>query len=67
MRFINLGRRNGRTTILVYTAHITNTPIIVFSERMKQHVIDIANRLSCDNIDVYTIEEYRNYMTKEDN
>lgn len=57
MNLINLGRRNGKTVMLVHTSFVTGAPIITSSFGMKTNVKTVANTLGI-NIEVYTYEEF---------
>lgn len=58
MRFINRGRRSGKTQMMISSAYITGIPIIVFTYQMKEQILKTAREMHCD-IDVYTVDEFR--------
>lgn len=57
MRIINRGRRTGKTTMLIYSAYTTGSPIIVYDSARARSVKAQAKELGCD-IDVFTIKEW---------
>lgn len=56
-KFINMARRNGKTTILIHTSFVTGYPIIVNDTAQKKFVLDQAKGLGLD-ITVYTLREW---------
>lgn len=58
MNIINMGRRNGKTVMLVHTAFVTGAPIITSNLGMKKNVEYVAKTLGL-NVVVYTYEEFR--------
>ena len=57
MRFINRGRQSGKTTMLIHSAYVTGTPIIVYDESRKHNIMEHAKRLNCD-VEVLTVQEW---------
>lgn len=57
MKFINRGRQSGKTTMLIHSAYVTGTPIIVYNESCKHNIIEHAKKLNCD-VEVLTIQEW---------
>lgn len=60
MNWINMQRRMGKTTMLIYASYVTGAPIIVTSVSRKTCVLDTAKKLNL-NVQVYTTNEW---MTK---
>lgn len=58
MKFINRARANGKTIMLVHTSYVTGYPIVVYSNRMKENVLKVADELNC-NVEVFTAAEFR--------
>ena len=48
MRFINMARRSGKTTLLINTAYATGYPIIVRDSARAKVIIDQAKSLGLD-------------------
>lgn len=58
MRFINNARRTGKTVMMIHSAYITGYPIIVTTQQRKELIIKQAQDMHCNDIDVYTVEEW---------
>lgn len=58
MKFINRGRQNGKSTILIHTAYATDTPIIVQDHARKTFLLDQAKELGCEDITVFDLREW---------
>ena len=59
MKIINRGRGTGKTAMLISTAYVTGDPIITYTMRNKNNIIDTAKAMGMsDNIDVYTMNEW---------
>ena len=58
MRFINMGRRSGKTTMLIHTAYVTESPIIVWDKIRAESVYQQAVNMGFGKIDVFTVEEW---------
>lgn len=58
MRFINMGRRSGKTTMLIHTAYVTGTPILVWDTKRAESVLKQAKNMGFGDIDVFTVEEW---------
>ena len=57
MRFINMARRSGKTTLLINSAYTTGYPIIVYDKARAAAVKNQAKSLGLD-IEVYTVNEW---------
>lgn len=57
MRFINMARRSGKTTLLINSAYTTGYPIIVYDKARAAAVENQAKSLGLD-IEVYTVNEW---------
>lgn len=57
MRFINMARRSGKTTLLINSAYTTGYPIIVYDKARAAAVKKQAKSLGLD-IEVYTVNEW---------
>lgn len=57
MRFINMERRSGKTTMLIHTAYATESPIIVWDTKRAESVFQQARNMGFD-IDVFTVDEW---------
>lgn len=60
MKFINRDRHSGKTTMLIYSAYVTGTPIIVYNESHKHSILTHAKRLNCD-VEVITVQEWTRF------
>ena len=60
MRFLNMGRRSGKTTMLIHAAYLTNTPIIALDNARAHFIKKQAEELGFD-IEVYSIFEWKNH------
>lgn len=59
MKIINRGRGTGKTAMLISTAYATGDPIITYTMRNKNNLIDTAKTMGMsDNIEVYTMNEW---------
>lgn len=59
MKIINRGRGTGKTAMLISTAYVTGNPIITYTMRNKNNLIDTAKTMGIsDNIEVYTMNEW---------
>lgn len=66
MRFINMERRSGKTTMLIHTAYATGTPIIVWGRERAESVLQQAKNMGFSDIDVFTVEEWANNRPHKD-
>ena len=57
MKFINMARQNGKTTILIDAAYANNTPILVPSEKRKKLVKEQAESMGL-KVEVYSLQEF---------
>lgn len=57
MRFINMARRSGKTTLLINSAYATGYPIIVYDKARAAVVEHQAKSLGLD-IKVFTLNEW---------
>lgn len=60
IKFINLKRRNGKTTMLIHTAYVTGYPIIVSTTVRASCIKEQAVKMGFENIEVYSLGEWRN-------
>lgn len=60
MRWINLGRRGGKTSMMITTSFVTGTPIIVPDQCRKDIVMKQAKDMGLE-IGVYTLSEFSRY------
>jgi len=59
MRFINRGRGNCKTTMLVSTAYVTGKPLIVPQQQMKKFTLDTARKMGVEeNVQIFTLNEW---------
>lgn len=59
MRFINRGRGNCKTTMLVFTAYVTGKPLIVPQQQMKKFTLDTARKMGVEeNVQIFTLNEW---------
>jgi hypothetical protein len=58
MKIINMKRHSGKTTMLIHTAYVTESPIIVYDKRRAESVYQQAVNMGFDKIDVFTIDEW---------
>ena len=59
MKFINLKRRNGKTTMLIHTAYVTGYPIITGTTQERKFVKELAAKMGLENIEVYAVGEWK--------
>ena len=59
MKLINMKRRSGKTTMLINTAYIMETPIITWDSARADNVKAQAQKMGLD-VEVYSLEEWRN-------
>lgn len=57
-RFINKNRGTGKTMMMIHAAYVVGYPIIVTTVRKKEYLMRQAIDMGCNNIDVYTVEEW---------
>lgn len=57
MKFINMARRNGKTTMLINAAYVNNAPILVPNENRKKSVKEQAESMGL-KVEVYSIREF---------
>lgn len=57
MKFINMARRNGKTTMLINAAYVNNAPILVSSESRKCFLKEQAESMGM-KVEVYSLHEY---------
>lgn len=65
MRLINRSRQSGKTSMLIHTAYITGYPIIVTTLQRKDYVKKQAIDMGCNDIDVYTLEEWNGQVNNQ--
>lgn len=63
MKFINMNRGTGKTTMLINTAYVTGYPIVVFNTKRAEQVLVQAKRVGLDDISVFTIEGWNRSRT----
>lgn len=56
MKFINMARQNGKTTMLINAAYVNNAPILVPSENRKEFVKKQAESMGL-KVEVYSLHE----------
>lgn len=59
MRFINLKRRNGKTTMLIHASYVTGYPIITSTTQMAHFIISQAKKMGFNDIRVYSLGEWQ--------
>lgn len=57
MKFINMARQNGKTTMLINAAYVNNVPILVSSESRKHFVMEQAKSMGL-KVEVYSLHEF---------
>ena len=57
MNLINRDRQTGKTTMLIYTAHVTGYPIIVWDITRAKIIEHQAYKLGC-TVNVFTINQW---------
>lgn len=57
MKFINMARQNGKTTMLINAAYVNGTPILVSNEKRKMIVEDQAKSMGL-KVEVYSLQEF---------
>ena len=57
MKFINMARQNGKTTMLINAAYVNNVPILVPSENRKRFVKERAESMGL-KVEVYSLHEF---------
>ena len=66
MRFLNMARRSGKTTMLIYTAYAVGVPIITMDKPRAANIKMQAKKLGLD-VEVYDLYEWnRSKGTRED-
>jgi hypothetical protein len=73
MEVCNLPRRTGKTTYLIYRSHVTQYPIVCFSEANKREVeykahemkIDIPKPITVDDLINNKIDKPKNVLVDE--
>lgn len=59
MKIINRPRQTGKTTILIYTAHATDIPIVTASSHRVQSIFYQAEKLGIKGIKVFSFAEWQ--------
>ena len=59
MKIINRPRQTGKTTILIYTAHATDLPIITASSHRANFIVTQAEKLGIKGIKVFSFAEWQ--------
>lgn len=57
MKFINMARRSGKTTMLINAAYVNGAPILVSSESRKSFVKKQAETMGL-TVEVYSLHEF---------
>lgn len=57
MKFINMARQNGKTTMLINAAYVNGAPILVSSESRKSFVKKQAESMGL-KVEVYSYHEF---------
>lgn len=58
-KYINLGRRNGKTTMIIHTAYVTGYPIITGTTQMRDFLIKQAfEKMGLTGVNVFTLHEW---------
>ena len=58
MKYINVKRQNGKTTMLIHASYVTGYPIITSTAQMANFIIAQAKKMGLD-IRVYSIGEWK--------
>ena len=58
MRFINMARRTGKTTSLIYASYVTGAPILVKTATQANFIINQAKELGIKELNVYTLDYF---------
>lgn len=58
MKIINRPTQTGKTTMLIYTAHATDLPIITSSSHRANLIITQAEKLGVKGIKVFSLSEW---------
>lgn len=61
-KFINRGRQSGKSTMLIYAANVTDSPIIVYDRMRKMCLQEQANKIGCKGVEIFTLEEWMQYI-----
>lgn len=57
MKFINMARQSGKTTMLINAAYVNGAPILVPDEKRKMCVEEQAKSMGL-KVDVYSVREF---------
>lgn len=59
LKFVNLKRRSGKTTMLIHTAYVTGYPIITGTTQMRDILIEQAyKKMGLEGVNVFTLHEW---------
>ena len=61
MKIVNMGRRNGKTTILIHTAYVTGYPIIVYDKKRAEQVFNQSVKMGFKGVEVITLAEWERF------
>jgi len=60
MNIIVGGRGTGKTTKLIYTSSVLNTPILVHSKKEADRILEMADGLNCEIPEPVVFGEHKN-------
>lgn len=66
MKYVNVKRRNGKTTMIIHASYITGYPIITSTDQMAHFIIAQAKKMGLD-IRVYSIREWKDIQSYHHN
>lgn len=61
MKYINMQRGAGKSTVLIHTAYATGYPILVIDSQRARNLRALARDLGFDDIKICTLEEWKHH------
>ena len=61
MRYINMQRGAGKSTVLIHTAYATGYPILVIDSQRARNLRALSSDLGFDDIRIVTIDEWEHH------
>ena len=58
MKYINMQRGAGKSTVLIHTAYATGYPILVIDSQRARNLKALARDLGFDDINIVTLDEW---------
>lgn len=67
MKILNMPRRTGKTTKLIYTSEVTGYPILCANLNAVDNVKKMAKEMGCNIPEPMTVADFKRHFYKDEN